>query len=79
MELIKEIQLSMELMEGKKFMFGISHPGNDREQLIKETIESLQKELKAMKEHPEYYVENDKDPWFTINVELLKVQKPQGL
>ena len=76
MDIMKEMQLRMQLMEGKELKFGTNHPGADKKKLVEEAIESLQTFLKHMEEHPEDYKETDPDPWFTLNIELLKVKKP---
>ena len=77
MDALKEMQLRMQLMEGKEFRFGTNYPGSDKKKLVEETIKSLQQYLKSMEETPEDYVEEDQDPWFTISVELFKVPKPK--
>ena len=74
---MKEFQLRMQLMEGKELRFGNNYPGSDKVQLVKDAIESLQQYLKNLEERPEDYKEKDPDPWFTLTVELLKVQKPK--
>lgn len=76
MDIMKEMQLRMQLMEGKELRFGTSHPGSDKKKLVEEAIESLKTYLRNMEEHPEDYKETDQDPWFTLSVELLKVKKP---
>jgi len=77
MDTMKEMQLRMQLMEGKEFRFGASHPGNNKKKLVEEAIESLQGFLKHMEDNPEDYEETDQDPWFTLTIELLKVEKPK--
>jgi hypothetical protein len=79
MDAMQELKLRMQLMEGKEFRFGCNNPGNDKKELVKKTIESLQQYLKNMEDHPEDYTETDPDPWFTLSVELFKVKKPLGL
>ena len=79
MDAMQEFKLRMQLMDGKEIRFGTNHPGNDKKELVKKAIESLQQYLKNMEDHPEDYTEADPDPWFTISVELLKVKKPLDL
>lgn len=71
----KLLQAQMTLMEGKELRFGSSIPGNDKLELCKKAIESIEGYMKNINEKPEDYLEED-GAKFQIKVELVKLNKP---
>ena len=71
---MQRLQAQMILMEGKELRFGRNIPGDDKMELCKKAIESIEEYMKRLKEKPEDYVE-DEGSNFQISIELCKLNK----
>ena len=71
--LMRQIQLRMELLGKNEVRFACSNNGKDKMELIDATIEALQRHKQNLIENPEDFEEKDPNARFKIEVELLKI------
>lgn len=71
---LKKLDAAMTLMEGKEGKYSVNMSGEDKINLCKQAIDSLERYIKRMEEFPNDYTDEEGSR-FEIKVELNKFDK----